>query len=113
MELANAGFVCMPAITNDPLARTSAVSKFLTRLTDGNPGIVMSSKCSTLRQGFIGGYCFERIQVTGDGRFRDTPSKNRYSHPHDALQYIALHVTQIGDGSWREKLQIRKSVTMI
>jgi hypothetical protein len=112
-ELANNGFVCMPAITNDPLARTSAVSKYLTRLTDGNPGMVVSPKCSVLRQGFIGGYCFERIQVTGEGRFKDRPSKNRYSHPHDALQYVALHITQIGDGSWGEKLPDRKMVAMI
>lgn len=100
MELADAGFVCMPAITNDPLARTSAVSKFLTRMTGGMPGIVVDPKAATLRNGFIGAYCYERIQVTGEGRFRDTPIKNSASHPHDALQYVCLHVTQISDSSW-------------
>jgi hypothetical protein len=28
--------------------------------------------------------------VTGADRYRDVPEKNDYSHPHDALQYMAL-----------------------
>jgi hypothetical protein len=42
------------------------------------------------RQGFNGGYKYRRIQVTGEERYTDEPVKNGYSHPHDALQYLAL-----------------------
>jgi hypothetical protein len=41
-----------------------------------------------LRKGFIGGYHFTRVQVTGEARHRERPNKNKFSHPHDALQYL-------------------------
>jgi hypothetical protein len=45
----------------------------------------------TLRKGFAGGYKFERIQVGGsESKFRSMPAKNRFSHPHDALQYLCM-----------------------
>lgn len=59
-------------------------------MIDGQPGFLLSRSCKTLRKGFCGGYKYERIQVSGDERYRDKPCKNRYSHPHDALQYLCL-----------------------
>jgi hypothetical protein len=47
-------------------------------------------KCKVVRKGFNGGYKYRRIQVTGEERYTDEPMKNAYSHPHDALQYLAL-----------------------
>lgn len=87
-ELRLAGLPTEPAVTNEFVARREAVAGLLRR----RDGFVLSPKCKSLRKGFNGGYKFERVQVAGDERFKDVPSKNRYSHPHDALQYIALHI---------------------
>lgn len=88
-ELAEAGIPTEPAWTNDPTARREAVAGFLNKMVDGKPGFVLSTKCRMLRKGFLGGYQYKRIQTNG-GKFKDTPDKNEYSHPHDALQYLAL-----------------------
>jgi hypothetical protein len=90
MELAEAGIPAMPAITNEFLARREAVAAYLTKLIDGQPGLVVAPEARLIRKGFNGGYHYQRVQVTGDERYRDVPNKNDYSHPHDALQYCAL-----------------------
>ena len=90
--LADEGIDTIPAPTNALEPRLSAVRDFLCRLIDGEPGFVMSKQCPVLRKGFNGGYRFERIKVSGDERYRDKPCKNRYSHIHDALQYLCLAV---------------------
>lgn len=91
--LADEGFVAMPAITNEPKARQEAVKKYLTKMVaDGQPGMLISPNARYIRKGFLGGYHFKRVQVSGwDAHFRDVPDKNDYSHAHDALQYVALH----------------------
>lgn len=89
-ELAMAGIPTEPAFTNEFIARREAVTGLLTR----RDGFIINPKCKVVRKGFNGGYKFERVKIGGDVRYRDVPSKNRYSHPHDALQYIALHVEQ-------------------
>ena len=43
-----------------------------------------------LRKGKIGGYQYKRVQVSGEARYKDKPDKNKYSHPADAEQYMAL-----------------------
>lgn len=78
------------ASTNRIEPRLQSVRDFLNRMIDGKPGFMLSQSCRNLRKGFNGGYKFERVQVAGDERFRDKPCKNRYSHPHDALQYLCL-----------------------
>ena len=78
------------ASTNRIEPRLQSVRDFLTRMVDGKPGILIAQSCRNIRKGFNGGYKFERVQVSGDERFRDKPCKNRYSHPHDALQYLCL-----------------------
>jgi hypothetical protein len=35
------------------------------------------------------------VQISGEERYRDMPCKNRYSHPHDALQYLCLGADKI------------------
>lgn len=88
----NMGFTTEPAPTNDPTKRLDATRSFLMKMTGGGePGFVIDKRCKTLRKGFQGGYKYKRIQVGGsDDRFRDVPDKDKYSHPHDALQYLAL-----------------------
>jgi len=107
-ELAAAGLVTQPARTNEFVARREAVAGFMTRMIDGEPGFLLSPTCRTLRRGFLGGYQFERIQVSGE-RYRDEPAKNAYSHPQDALQYAALDVEDAPVAA-RRRAQTPKSV---
>lgn len=75
----------------DPTMRIESVKKPLNTLVSGKPGLVLSPQCKTLRKGFQGGYQYRRLQTSGD-RFTEKPDKNQYSHPHDALQYIATRL---------------------
>lgn len=76
-----------PSPSNALQSRLGAVNHFLTKLVDAQPAFFLSPACKILRKGFNGGYKFNRVQVLGDERFKDVPDKNRFSHPHDALQY--------------------------
>ena len=52
--------------------------------------------------GFEGGYQYRRLQVSGE-RYEDKPLKDRYSHIHDAMQYLML-----GAGEGRQVLGMNK-----
>lgn len=69
-----------------PAIRLESVRKPLTRLVQGKPGFILHPRCKMLRKGFMGGYCYRRLQTTAE-KFTTLPDKNKYSHPHDALQY--------------------------
>lgn len=70
--------------------RREVVISCLNRNVDGMPGFLLSPKCKILRKGFVSGYHFKLIR-SGDGtQTHETPNKNEYSHPHDALQYLLL-----------------------
>lgn len=92
MELKDAGIPTVAAKTNDFLARREAVAGFMNKMIDGAPGFLVSPKCRHLRKGFLGGYHFKRVLVSGEARYKDMPDKNIYSHIQDALQYAALAV---------------------
>lgn len=92
-ELREAGIPTEPAWTNEFTARRESVAGFMNKMVDGKPGFLISPKCRMLRKGFLGGYCYKRIQVSGT-KFRDVPDKNEYSHPHDGLQYLALSLAE-------------------
>lgn len=79
-----------PAPTNDPMARREVVIGCLNRLVDGEPGILISPKCQMTRKGFSGGYHYQPIRSGNGELFHDTPRKNKFSHPHDALQALLL-----------------------
>lgn len=90
-ELNALGIETIPAITNAIDLRINAVRFFLNRMVDGEPGFLISkSGCPTLFRGFTKDYVYKRIAVAGEERYRNEPDKNMSSHPHDALQYIAL-----------------------
>ena len=80
-----------PDHSNNPDVRFEAVRYFLSRLvTGGKPAFWIDSKCSVLRKGFASGYQFKRVQVSGEARYQDKADKNKFSHPHDALQYLCV-----------------------
>lgn len=78
------------APTNDPTMRREVVAAALNRLIDGNPGVLISPKCAMIRKGFSGGYHYRSIKTGNGVQFHESPAKNQYSHPHDALQYLFL-----------------------
>lgn len=84
-----AGIMARPTNTNDPALRIEAVNAPLTRLVEKKPGLLIDPRCTNLVKGFEGGYHYRRMQVSGE-RYEDTPNKNRFSHVHDALQYLML-----------------------
>lgn len=89
-EVKAAGLKIRPGKSNSWIPRRSSVAWFLSKLSGGQPMFVMDPCCKVLRKGFNGGYKYRRIQVIGEERFTEEPSKNKYSHPHDALQYVAM-----------------------
>ncbi|TWB00441.1 hypothetical protein FBZ86_13621 [Gluconacetobacter diazotrophicus] len=78
--------------------RLESVRRPLRTLADGaQSGFILHPRCTSLRRGFMGGYQYRRMQVSGE-KFTDKPDKNKWSHPMDALQYAA---TRIFGGSLR------------
>lgn len=93
-----------PCETNVPTRRWAAVRHPLTRTIDGGqPMILVSPRCEVLREGFGGGYRFRRLQIAHDERYTEEADKNRFSHPHDALQYL-----MVGAGGFDDVME-RKS----
>lgn len=85
-----AGLKAQPASTNDPTLRIEATRTPMTRLIDGEPGMVVHPDCRVLRKGYAGGYNYKRVQIGGDEKYRDMPDKNIYSHVCDADQYLMI-----------------------
>jgi hypothetical protein len=84
------GWKWRPAPTNEWDLRREAVVSGLNRLVDGNPGLLVSPTCKMIRKGFVSGYHFKFVRNTGGTQVHEKPAKNNYSHPHEALQYLAL-----------------------
>lgn len=88
-ELSELGLACQPSITNDFIPRRDSVAFFLTRIN----GFLLDPSCSLIRKGFNGGYRYDRLQISGStARYKDRPVKDKFSHPHDALQYLCLYM---------------------
>lgn len=90
-ELLNAGIYTELAPSNDFVQRREAVAYWLTRMSDGYPAFIIDPSCKVVRKGFNGGYRYERVQVSGE-MYKDRPAKDKFSHPHDGLQYLCMGV---------------------
>ena len=75
--------------------RLESVKKALRTIANKTPCLQLDPKCKTLRKGFQGGYQYRRIQISSE-RYTEEPDKNLYSHPHDALQYVAARLFAVG-----------------
>lgn len=84
MLLSQAGIRCAPTYTNAFLPRKEAVEKFLMKRN----GVTINPSCTWIRKGFLGMYGYKKI----NGVAKTYPEKNDASHPHDALQYLALGI---------------------
>lgn len=96
-----AGIAANPAPTNDFTKRRESVASCLSRLIDGQPGLLVHPRCSILRKGMAGGYNYKRLQVSGAEKFRDVPDKGAYSHVCEAGQYMLV-------GAGEAKLLVRR-----
>ena len=85
-----AGIPASPAPTNDFTKRRESVAAALSRMLDGQPGLLIHPQCNVLRKAMAGGYNYKRLQVTGEERYRDVPDKNMYSHVAEAAQYLMV-----------------------
>jgi hypothetical protein len=94
--LRGAGLKARPTHSNDVSLRIESVTSVLTRMVEGQSGVLIDRRCKELIKGFEGGYHYKRIQVSGE-RYDDKPNKDRFSHIHDALQYLLL-----GSGEGRQ-----------
>lgn len=82
-----AGFKVVRPASNDPERRILSVESLLTQQIDAKPALLISPDCKVLIQGFRYGY---RYKLNKQG-YQDTkPDKNKFSHPHDALQYLCM-----------------------
>lgn len=80
----------LPAPSNDPGIRQDSVAGFLRRAIDGETeAFQVNADCKLLVGGLMGNYKFALNTHETLGA-RPAPVKNKYSHPHDALQYVAL-----------------------
>ncbi|MGG2044846.1 TerL [Burkholderia gladioli] len=98
-----AGLEAKPAPTNDTALRYGAVDEALTRMIDGEPGLVIHPDCRQLRKALSGGYCFRRMAVTSE-RYADKAEKNMYSHVAEALQYLL-----VGAGEHRHLVKVKRT----
>ena len=97
--LEDEGIPTEPAPGHNALTpRLDAVDAQLTRMIMGEPGMLVCRKgAPIIRKGFVSGYCYPEYNIQGGGeekRIGDQPQKNRYSHPHDALQYLCLRLEE-------------------
>ena len=72
-------------VGNNITTRVNAVASVLDEMYDGRPRFVLSPTCRTLKVAMAGRYHNEKDE---QGELK--PSKDRYSNPADALQYICL-----------------------
>ena len=83
------GFKVMPAKTNNLSARLNSVDELLMRQVDGDAAFLMDPLCSRLKAAMMGGYRYH--PKTGG------VEKNQHSHIAEALQYLCLHITGMGE----------------
>ena len=73
--------------------RRKSVESFLIQMYSNGPALIISADgCPLLIEGFNGGYQYPKNSIEVEpGRI--LPVKNKFSHPHDGLQYIAYGAT--------------------
>ena len=78
--------------TNLIAPRLEAIEHFTTRLTEKGPALVIDPRCKTIIKALGSGWRYEQNRRSGEDK--DTPEKNAYSHPGDALGYLCQYHTE-------------------
>jgi hypothetical protein len=90
--LKDKGIDIEPGPTQNVKLRHESVRHFLDRLIEGRPAFILHPDCKVTRKGFQGGYCFRRLQVSGE-KYADVVDKhNPYSHIQDCISYITTFI---------------------
>jgi hypothetical protein len=69
------------------------------RMVQGTPAAQFDPSMKVTIAGLEGAWCYRRVRSANGESFEDTPAKNRYSHPCEALEY-----GMVGCGEARELL---------
>lgn len=80
----------MPSMEGGPTMRREALSAPLSRIVDGEPGLLVDSSCRVIRKGLSSKYIYKRVQVVGDEKFHDKPDKNFWSHICEAAEHAMV-----------------------
>ena len=96
------GFRVIAAKTNKISSRMNAVDDFLMRQVDGDPAFLVDPRCTRLKSAMMGGYRYKKNE--------ESIEKNKHSHVAEALQYLMLHVSAVGDGA---ALNVRREVKKV
>lgn len=80
------GHTVKPSVTNDPIARISALEAELNSFPGGDPNVLINPNCLQLKEGLRSKYRYVR-RKTGNGELQDKPEKNNWSHIVEACQY--------------------------
>ena len=88
--------------TNNRISqRLGAIEHYSARLTDVGPALIVDAKeCPVLVRALKGGWRF-RMDTKTDTMASPEPEKNQYSHPGDALGYLARYYSAISDKAER------------
>ncbi len=71
--------------------RNAVTSLLVASMEGGEPKLLVSahSSCERLRAGFEGSYAYDENADSGG---KETPLKDRFSHPQDAFQYVTCEI---------------------
>ena len=84
--LCELGIPTLPIPSNHWIPRKEAVIYWMNR----RDGFAIDPSCTSLREGCLGGYCFDMIRGSHDETPKEKPTKNRFSHLQDCLQGICM-----------------------
>jgi len=84
--LTNEGFHAELAKTNNQQVRRDAVVGYLTRMMEGAPRFLLSSRCQKIREGFLGKYQYRKRRTSTGISYAEEPEKNHpFSDIHDCI----------------------------
>lgn len=78
---------CRTSPTKSPSIMVNAVKSKLGQMINGQPAIIISSKCKNLRKALNGSYQYKRIATSGE-RYSEKPDKGAYSHIANAFEFM-------------------------
>ena len=82
--------VKLPPMASGPNIRRESLAAPLSRMINGEPGMLVDPSCRVIRKGLSSKYIYKRIQVVGDDKFQDKPDKNFWSHVCEAAQHAMV-----------------------
>lgn len=104
MVIAQRGFQCVKAPTNDPERRVSSVEGLLTKQVDGEAYLRISNTCTHLSAALDWGF---RNKKQANGQETAQVEKNHYSHIGEAFQYFCLYFNNTAS-QFMSRAQARK-----